>query len=146
MVHDKDFSILIKDIQREIDKLEEKTYSQKVINEYRNPTHFGSIHHPNGEGEITGPCGDTMNISLRISNGKIHAARFFTDGCGATVACGNMLTKIVQGQTVKEALHISTDMLITELDGLPVEHQHCAELAINALHDALNHYQKKMNP
>jgi nitrogen fixation NifU-like protein len=143
MVHDTDFTVLKQQIQREIDKLEEKTYSQKVIHEYRHPTNFGDIHHPNGTGEITGPCGDTMNISLRIVKGKIHAARFFTDGCGATVACGNMLTKMVQGQTVKKALHISKDMLITELDGLPHDHMHCAELAVNTLHDALNQYRNK---
>jgi nitrogen fixation NifU-like protein len=143
MVHDTDFTVLKQQIQREIDKLEEKTYSQKVIHEYRHPTNFGDIHHPNGKGEITGPCGDTMNISLRIVKGKVHAARFFTDGCGATVACGNMLTKMVQGQKVKEALHISADMLIKELDGLPNEHMHCAKLAINTLHDALANYRNK---
>jgi len=143
MVHDKDFAVLRQEIQREIDKLEEKKYSQKVIHEYRHPTHFGDIHHPNGKGEITGPCGDTMNMSLRIVKERIRAARFFTDGCGATVACGNMLTKMVQGQTVKEALHISTDMLIRELDGLLTEHMHCATLAISTLRDALTHYQAK---
>ena len=143
MVHDKDFTLLIQEIQQEIDKLEEKKYSKKVINEYRHPTNFGTIHHPNGKGKITGPCGDTMNISLRIAKGKIHAARFFTNGCGPTIACGNMLTKMVQGQTVKKALDISADMLIKELDGLPSEHKHCAELAINTLHDALTNYQSK---
>jgi nitrogen fixation NifU-like protein len=143
MVHDKDFTLLIREIQQEIDKVEEKKYSRKVINEYRHPTNFGTLHHPNGKGKITGPCGDTMNISLRIAKGEIHAARFFTDGCGPTVACGNMLTKMVHGRTVKEALHISTDMLIKELDGLPSENKHCAELAISTLHVALNNYGEK---
>ena len=143
MVHDKDFARLIKDIQEEIDKLEEKKYSKKVINEYRHPTNFENIHHPNGEGEITDPCGDTMNISLRIVKGKIHAARFFTDGCGTTVACGNMISKMVEGKTIEEARNISSGILIQELDGLPTEHMHCAKLAVNTLHDALNHYKNK---
>jgi len=140
---DKDFDILIQEIQQGIDKLEEKKYSKEVINEYRNPTHFGSIHHPNGEGKITGPCGDTMNVSLRIVKKRIHAARFFTDGCGATVACGNMLTKMVEGKTVEEALHISTDLLLRKLGGLPTEHMHCVKLAVHTLRDAIHHYQSK---
>ena len=142
-MNDKDFSILIQEIRQGIDKLEEKTYSKEVINEYRNPTHFGSIHHPNGKGKITGPCGDTMNISLRIVKKRIHAARFFTDGCGATVACGNMLAKMVEGKTVEEALHISTDLLLRKLGGLPAEHMHCVKLAVDTLLDAIRHYQSK---
>ena len=126
----------IKELQKKIDLDEEKTYSEVVIREYRNPTNFGVLEHPDAYGIFEGPCGDTMKITIKIVNGKIHEARFWTDGCGATVACGNRLTKMIKGKTPIEASEISQDDLITNLNGLPKEHSHCAKLAVMTLHKA----------
>jgi len=133
----------IKELQKKIEYDEERKYSKKVIIEYRNPTNFGFLEHPDSIGVIKGPCGDTMKITLKMVNGKIQDARFWTDGCGATLACGNMLTKIIKGKTPYEALKISQDDLIKNLDGLPKEHTHCALLAVNTLREAINNYKNQ---
>jgi len=130
----------IKELQKKIEYDEEKTYSKVVIREYRNPTNFGVIEHPDADGSIKGPCGDTMKITLNILKGKIQDARFWTDGCGATLACGNMLTKMIKGKTPNEALEISQDDLINNLDGLPKDHSHCAKLSINTLQKTIKNY------
>jgi len=133
----------IKELQKKIDYDEEQTYSKVVIKEYRNPTNFGVLEHPDATGLIKGPCGDTMKITLKIVNGKIQDARFWTDGCGATLACGSMLTKMIKGKTPREALEVSQKDLIIKLNGLPTEHSHCAKLAVNTLHKALEQFIKR---
>ncbi len=139
MVEDK-LEETIKELQKKIEYDEEKTYSKVVIKECRNPTNFGIFKHPDSIGVIKGPCGDTMKITLKIVNGRIQNARFWTDGCGGSLACGNMLTKMIKGKTPREALKISKDDLIKNLNGLPKEHSHCALLAVNTLHEAINTY------
>ena len=83
---DEDFDQMVKDLQRRIDQEEELIYSKIVIREYKNPDKFGTLQNPDAVGEITGSCGDTMKISIKVSDDKITTARFWTDGCGATVA------------------------------------------------------------
>ncbi len=142
MSGDDDFEKMIKDIQSKIEQDEEKDYSKTVINEYRNPNNFGVIENPDAFGEIKGPCGDTMKISLRIEDGKIINACFWTDGCGASIACGSMLTKMITGKIVETALDITSEQLTDTLGGLPKEHLHCTVLTVNTLQEAIKNYHK----
>ncbi len=143
MSREEDFEEMVKDLQRKIDRDEEETYSKKVISEYRNPTNFGFIENPDATGQIKGPCSDTMRMDLRIKDNVIQDACFWTDGCGASLACGNMLTSMIKGKNIDEANGISNEKLLEVLDGLPKEHQHCARLAVNTLHKIIKDYHKK---
>jgi len=145
MIKDKDFLDMVKNLQKKIDHEEEKTYSKKVIKEYRNPSNFGFIKNPDATGQIKGSCNDTMKINLKFRNNVIQDARFWTDGCGATIACGNMLMKMVKGKTLKEARFISKKDLLNALDGLPKEHLHCAKLATDTFRSTLDQLEKKLN-
>ncbi len=139
---DDDLEKLLEELQKKIEYDEEETYSEIVIREYRNPSNFGVLENPDAVGEIKGPCGDTMKITMKIKNSKIIKARFWTDGCGATIACGSILTKIVKGKALKEANDISNLQLLEALAGLPIEHHHCTILAINTLQKAIKNYNK----
>jgi nitrogen fixation NifU-like protein len=139
-----EFVKLLEKLQQKIENEEEETYSKIVIREYRNPSNFGVLANPNAVGEIKGPCGDTMKITLYINDDKIVKANFWTDGCGSTIACGSMLTKIIKGKTLKEAKSFSTSQLLKNLEGLPKDHYHCTVLAINTLKKAIkNHDDEK---
>lgn len=142
---DDDFEKLIEELQRKIEYGKEDTYSEIVIREYRNPSNFGVLDDPDAVGEIKGPCGDTMKITLKIEKGKIKNAYFWTDGCGATIACGSMLTKMIKGGNLEEVINISSSKLMKALEGLPSEHHHCSVLAINTLQKAIKNYNKKSN-
>ena len=131
------FEKWLEEIQRKIEYEEEETYSKVVIREYRNPSNFGVLENPDAIGEIKGPCGDTMKINLRIKNRRITDARFWADGCGATIACGNMLTKMIKEKTIEEAADITSEKLTKALDGLPKKHLHCSKLAVNTLQEAI---------
>jgi nitrogen fixation NifU-like protein len=140
---DDDFVKMVKQLQKKIEYDEEQTYSKAVIREYRNPINFGVLEHPNAVGVIRGSCNDTMKITIKIENGKIKDARFWTDGCGATLAAGNMLIKMIKGKTLQEANNVNPKQLIDTLEGLPKEHIHCALLAVNTLHKSIENYYKR---
>ena len=132
----------ISQLQNEILTVEQTIYSKKVIEEYNNPKNVGYLQNPNGKAMITGPCGDTMEIHLKVKDRKIFHASFMTDGCGATIACGSMITSLVKGKHVGEAEKITDKDLINALDGLPKENLHCATLAVNTLQEAIKNYYK----
>jgi len=143
MSRDEDFEQMVKELQQKIDRREEETYSKKVIREYRNPSNFGFIENPDATGQIKGSCGDTMKMDLRIKDNVIQDARFWTDGCGASLACGNMLTSMIEGKNIDEADSLSSEQLLGVLDDLPEEHQHCAKLAVDTLHEVIKGYHKE---
>jgi len=145
MNKNEDFENMVKSLQKKIYQEEEKTYSKKIIEEYRNPNNFGFIKNPDATGKIKGPCGDTIKIDIKIRGKKIIDARFWTDGCGASIACGNMLSKMIKGKTPQEAKNITSSDLIQALDKIPKENKHCATLAVNTLYKCLENYDKLKN-
>jgi len=143
MNKDKDFQERVKDLQRKIDRDEKETYSKKVIKEYRNPVNFGFIENPDATGKVKGPCNETIRVDLKVKKNVIQNARFWTDGCGASIACGNMLISMIKGKNIEELDSISNEQLLDALDGLPKEHQHCAKLAVNTLREVIKDYLEK---
>jgi len=117
-----------------------KVYSEKAIEHAMNPRNAGRIKDANGAARITGSCGDTMEISLKVKNGEIMEAKFWTDGCGSSIACGSITTELVKGKRVPEALRIDSKRLIEVLDGLPESDIHCSVLTSNTLQAAIKDY------
>jgi len=116
-------------------------YSAIVLHHMHNPRNWGIIDNSDGYGRITGTCGDTMEISLRVKGDVITHCTFDTDGCGATVACGSIVTELVTGMTVAEAMRIDGKAILSYCQGLPRKNEHCADLAVNTLHKALGEYR-----
>jgi nitrogen fixation NifU-like protein len=132
-----DFARWVEQLQAEILKREQELFSAKVLAEARDPKNLGAILDADGHALVTGPCGDTMEMFLRVDGTRIERATFLTDGCGPTVACGSMLTRMARGKRLEEAAAIEATEVIAALDGLPEEHEHCATLAVNTLHEAI---------
>lgn len=132
-----DFDKMIDKIQNEIYEQERMIFSERVIEEYNNPKNIGKMAQPDAFATLTGWCGDTMEIYLKMDHDIIEDISFMTDGCGATIACGSILTSMVKGKSVEEAKAITDDDLITALQGLPEENLHCAHLTIITLEKAL---------
>jgi nitrogen fixation NifU-like protein len=129
------------------DKLEEQIkekmreiYSETVVEHNFNPRNLGSFPDADGYAQVTGPCGDTMEIWLKVDRNIIAKAGFTTDGCGTTIASGSMVTEMAKGKSLPEALLISQKDVLDALDGLPEESEHCALLASNTLKAAIRDY------
>lgn len=127
------FEELIKDEMK-------KVYSETVIDHAMNPRNVGSMDMADGQARVTGPCGDTMEIWLRVKDDSIAEATFTTDGCTTAIAAGSMVTELAKGKNVSHALMIDQRDVLSALDGLPEESQHCALLAANTLKAAAKDY------
>ena len=115
-------------------------YTETVIDHAMNPRNVGSIPGAGGFATLTGPCGDTMEIRLKVKDNKVADAAFWTDGCGTSIACGSMATEMIKGRNVAEALAIDQSKILEALGGLPEDSLHCALLASNALQAAIRDY------
>ena len=112
-------------------------FSDTVIHLIRSQYNVGTLDKPDAQGHFLGSCGDRMQIDLKIVKQRIMDAKFIADGCGATLACGSMITRMATTKTLEEAQRIQADELINALDGLPDDHLHCAELAVMTLREAV---------
>jgi len=119
-------------------------YSEKVMEHFRNPHNVGEIKDASGIGKVGNPvCGDIMNLYIKVENDIITDAKFKTFGCGAAIATSSMVTELVKGKTVKEALDVSNRAVAEALGGLPPIKMHCSVLAESALKSAIEDYLKK---
>lgn len=116
------------------------TYSEMVIDHAMHPRNVGSLPQADGQATVTGPCGDTMEIWIRVENNTITEATFWTDGCGTTIAAGSMVTELAKGKRLAAALRIREEDVLEALGGLPEESAHCALLAANTLKEAIKDY------
>ena len=122
-------------------------YSDKVIDHLENPRNVGSLDRNDpsvGTGMVGAPaCGDVMKLQLRINDsGIIEDAKFKTFGCGSAIASSSLITTMVKGQNIEEALTISNADIARELSLPPVK-IHCSVLAEDAIKAAINDYQTK---
>ena len=122
-----------------------RIYSKKAIDHAMNPRNVGYLKEPNGQAKITGSCGDTMEISLRIKDGNITDARFWTDGCGSSIACGSVVTELIKGKSISEVEKIEYTSVLEALDGLPDSDVHCAVLASKTLKAAIENAHSTRN-
>jgi nitrogen fixation NifU-like protein len=142
MARDNDYELdmMVDEIQKSIIEDAREAFSEEVVNRWLNPKNLGIMEHPDGVGRISGPCGDTMEISLKVKDDKITDVMFMTDGCGTTIASGSMVTEMATGKDIKEAFKISQEVILDTLGGLPEESKHCALLASNTLKEAIKDY------
>ena len=119
-------------------------YSEKVMDHFRNPRNMGEMENPDGVGKVGNPvCGDMMELYIKVENDVITDVKFMTFGCGAAIATSSMVTELVKGKTLDEALKISNATVAEALDGLPPVKMHCSVLAEDALKAAVEDYRKR---
>ena len=119
-------------------------YSEKVMDHFRNPRNAGDMENPDGIGHVGNPvCGDIMELYIKVEKDIITDAKFKTFGCGAAIATSSMVTEIVKGKSISEALKISNKAVVEALDGLPPVKIHCSVLAEEALKSAIEDYFEK---
>ncbi len=113
---------------------------------FRNPRNVGEMENPDGVGRVGNPiCGDVMELYIRVEGDIITQAKFKTFGCGAAIATSSIMTEMVKGKTIAEALTISNRAVAEALDGLPPNKLHCSVLAEEALQAAVSDYLAKKN-
>ena len=126
--------------QEQIKTKMKEIYSETVVEHNLNPRNLGSFSDADGYAQITGQCGDTMEMWLKVDGNTIVKAGFTTDGCGTTIASGSMVTEMAKGKSLTEAQRIGQKDVLDALDGLPEESEHCALLASDTLKAAIRDF------
>jgi ATP-binding protein involved in chromosome partitioning len=114
--------------------------SPQASERFEQPRNYGPLAQFNGRARITGPCGDTLEFWLQVSEQRIAEVGFTTDGCGPSRASGSMATELAIGKSVTEAAKIEQADVLTALGGLPKDSEHCALLASNTLKAAIEDF------
>jgi len=120
-------------------------YSEKVMEHFQNPRNVGEIKDADGIGEVGNPiCGDIMKIYIKVKDDKIVDCKFKTFGCGAAIATSSMVTEMVKGKNIDEALKISNKAVAEALGGLPAIKMHCSNLADDKISKTIEDYKQKI--
>jgi nitrogen fixation NifU-like protein len=121
-------------------------YSEKVMDHFENPRNVGVLEDANAIGEVGNPrCGDIMKITMRINDDTevVEDINFQTFGCGAAIAVSSILTEMVKGKTLEDALKVGNADVVSELDGLPAVKVHCSVLGEEGIAAAAKYYYER---
>lgn len=121
-------------------------YTEKVMETFKSPHNYGKIKNASGIGKVGNiVCGDVMWLYIKVAENKageeiIKDIRFETFGCVAAISTSSIITDLVKGKTISEALKTTKDNIIESLGGLPKIKYHCSVLAVDALVEAIHDY------
>ena len=120
-------------------------YSEKLIEHFQHPHNVGVMEDADIIGEAGSPqCGDTTPVYLKLDGNVISDITFQTYGCAAAIASSSVLTDMVKGMTVEDALKVTKSDIVDALGGMPSEKVHCSLLAEDALKEALRQALEKI--
>lgn len=119
-------------------------YSEKVMDHFLHPRNVGVIEDANAIGEVgNAKCGDIMKMYLKIRDDIVEDVKFETFGCGSAIASSSMATEMIKGKPLSEVKNLTNKAVTEALDGLPAHKIHCSVLAEEAIHSALEDYERR---
>jgi len=123
-------------------------YSQQVLDHFENPRNAGEWADAGATVEtveLENPvCGDILKLSVKLEGGRVAAVRFLAQGCVPAMACGSLLTTIMEGKTLKELKEITPEKITEAMGGLPQASTHAAQLASDALGSLLSQFSQQL--
>jgi len=118
--------------------------SKRVMDHFRSPRNVGVIENPDGFGYF-GDSSDGIDLELyiKVKYNTITDAKFKAFGCATTIATVSMVSEMLKGKTIEQALDISGEEIAEAQDGLPPSRMHCAELGRQLIKSAVYDFTQK---
>lgn len=116
-------------------------YSEKAVNYYLETPHLGIIPNADQISEMTGTCGDTIKVYLKVENDRIADVKYEIMGCPGSISAAMAAGDLVRGKTVDDALALNDGDVFHFLEEIPVKKHHCIQLAVKALLSALHDFR-----
>jgi nitrogen fixation NifU-like protein len=109
-------------------------YSPQLLDHFEHPRNAGELTDADARVRVENPaCGDILELSIRVVDGRIEEVRFLAKGCVPAMACGSLITEMISGKTMQEANAIGREAVAREIGGLPAASGHAAQLAVDAV-------------
>ncbi len=120
-------------------------YSDKAIRYFMEKPYIGAIPDADQVSELTGTCGDTMRICLKVENGVILDARYQVLGCPGAIASAMAVVDLIKGKKIADARTLNDGDVFRILEDIPAPKNHCIQLAVKTFQKALDEYTQKSN-
>lgn len=91
---------------------------------------------PDAHARVTGSCGDTMEMFLKIEKGRVEKATFQTDGCAASTVWGAFAAEMAISNTLDELAGLIGQAVLKRIGRFPEKDERCAFLAAKTLQKA----------
>jgi nitrogen fixation NifU-like protein len=115
-------------------------YADKAIDYYMERKNMGVLEGADQVSELTGHCGDTMKVYLKVKDGRVEDLRYQVLGCPGAIASAMAAVELVRGKTLEEAKKLKDADIFREIEDLPDQKQHCIRLSIKALQKVIDEY------
>lgn len=125
------------------DMLSKAGYSDKAIQYYMEKPYMGTLPNADQVSEMTGTCGDTMAVYLKVTDDHIADVRYEVMGCAGAISAAMAAVDLVKGKQIGEARLLEDGDVFRVLQEIPVKKHHCIQLAVKALHKTIDEYQQK---
>jgi nitrogen fixation NifU-like protein len=131
-------------LQAEIDTQALHDYGPEAFDRWKAPSRMGPMADADACGRVRGTCGDTMQIFVKIADGRVAEASFTTDGCGPSVICGSFAAEMICGRPLEDLADFDGEQILVRTGGLPEDDRHCAFLAAASVRAALDDYMSRL--
>lgn len=119
-------------------------YTPQVTDHYENPRNIGTIVDADGTASVGSPTdGEMIKLTLKVSDDIIVTAKFRAFGCPTAIASASILTELITGVHIRDALEITAGQLSEALGGLPLDKQRYANTAEKVLKMAIADFLSK---
>lgn len=135
-----DLELLASSLQESVDAQALLKYGRAGFERWQKGEHLGRMRDASCRGKLTGSCGDTIEVYLKIEGDHVVEASGWSDGCGSSQICAGLAAELALGATLDQAAAVEADTILEKLPGFPEEERHCAQLAAGALHEAVHAY------
>jgi len=126
-----------------VEMLAKAGYSDIAIQYYMQKPYMGALADADQVSEMTGTCGDTMAVYLKVNDNVVDDVRYEVMGCAGAVSAAMAAVDLVKGKTIEEARRLADGDVFRVLQEIPVKKHHCIQLAVKALHKTIDEYQQK---